>query len=159
MLPLAALSLPAVAVADDPTPSRNPQQSANATCKAELAKMADTFKQTYGTNANRSNAFGKCVSTHTATAGHAADNAAKQCKAEQAADEDAFVAKYGTNKNGRNAFGKCVSQKAEAAGAQEAEADVSAAKVCKAERKADSAAFRKKYANLGKCVSTRAKTK
>jgi hypothetical protein len=56
-------------------------------------------------------------------------------------------------------FGKCVSQKAEAAGAQEAEADVSAAKVCKAERKADSAAFRKKYANLGKCVSTRAKTK
>lgn len=160
LLALAFLSLPAVAVADDPIPSTNPEQSANATCRTELAKMgADTFKQTYGTNANRSNAFGKCVFTHTATAGHAADNAAKQCKAERAADEHAFVAKYGTNKNGRNAFGKCVSEKAKAAGAHQAEADVSAARVCKAERKADPVAFSTKYANFGKCVSAKAKTK
>ena len=156
---LMSLSVPAGALADDQAPSTSPQQSASATCKAELAKMgAATFKLTYGTNANHANAFGKCVAKHTATAAHAADNAAKQCKAERASGEDAFVTKYGTNKNGKNAFGKCVSQKAKAAGEHEAQADVSAAKSCKAERKADPVAFGKKYGNFGGCVSTTAKT-
>ncbi len=35
------------------------------TCKAERATMgADAFDERYGTNANKRNAFGKCVSTH-----------------------------------------------------------------------------------------------
>ena len=36
----------------------NPAQQ----CKAESAKDADAFAQKYGTNANKRNAFGKCVS-------------------------------------------------------------------------------------------------
>ena len=35
------------------------------TCKAERASMgADAFNERYGTNANKRNAFGKCVSMH-----------------------------------------------------------------------------------------------
>ena len=35
------------------------------TCKAERASMgADAFNERYGTNANKRNAFGKCVSKH-----------------------------------------------------------------------------------------------
>ena len=34
------------------------------TCKAERAQDAAAFKTTYGTNANKSNAFGRCVSKH-----------------------------------------------------------------------------------------------
>jgi hypothetical protein len=151
---LTALSIPSAAVADDPAPATSAAQTANAICKAELTKMgAITFKATYGTNGNGANAWGKCVSTHAASAAHDADNAAKQCKTEQASNAEAFATKYGTNKNGRNAFGKCVSQKAQESADHEVEADTSAAKSCKAERKADPAAFAKKYSNFGKCVS------
>jgi hypothetical protein len=51
--------------------------SASKQCKTEKAGMgAATFKQTYGTNANHSNAMGKCVSHRTA-ATNAARKAAK----------------------------------------------------------------------------------
>src|SRR5438034_8175572 len=125
----AALAAPAAALADDPAPTAG--QTANAICKAELAKLgAETFKATYGTNANKSNAFGKCVSKNAQTADHATANAAKACKAErQQLGEDAFAAKYGTNGQdqnghgangkGKNAFGKCVSQHAQTAAQHE----------------------------------------
>jgi hypothetical protein len=38
--------------------------SAAKTCKAERAHDAAAFKTAYGTNANKSNAFGRCVSKH-----------------------------------------------------------------------------------------------
>jgi len=131
-----------------------------------------TFRHTYGTNKNRRNAFGKCVSkrqhaTDAATA-EGKRNAAKDCKAEESLDPAAFAKKYGTGKNQRNAYGKCVSQSAKAktaeAVADEVDADVSAAKACKAERKTDPDAFRVKYGTnrnkrnaFGKCVSAQAK--
>jgi membrane protein involved in colicin uptake len=91
-------------------------------CRAERAANPTAFNETYGTNKNDKNAFGKCVSgkaSEKKAAMDAADaqavaetkKAAKQCAAERAADEAAFRAEYGTNKNGRNAFGKCVSHK------------------------------------------------
>jgi hypothetical protein len=70
----------------------------------------------YGTNPNKRNAFGKCVSAQVKDADEAAEdeareNAAKKCKAERAQlGVEAFRAKYGTNPNKRNAFGKCVSK-------------------------------------------------
>jgi len=68
-----------------------------------------TFNQIYGTNADQSNAFGKCVSTKaqaaSTTQSQATVSAAKACAAEQSAGAAAFTAKYGT-------FGKCVSSKA-----------------------------------------------
>jgi hypothetical protein len=88
-------------------------------CRAERTAMGtQTFRDTYGTNKNKKNAFGKCVSHRTkqneATEKTAKKNAAKDCKAERAADPAAFQAKYGKNGNKKNAFGKCVSQNAKA---------------------------------------------
>jgi hypothetical protein len=92
-------------------------------CKAERDADAAAFAEKYGTNANKRNAFGKCVSQKAKDKEAEADaedkedaaalkNAAKECDAERDADAAAFKEKYGTNANKRNAFGKCVSQKA-----------------------------------------------
>jgi hypothetical protein len=83
------------------------------------------FKEKYGTNANKANAFGKCVSAKVRKAKEqeaeeqeeARENAAKKCKAERgttAQSIEAFKNKYGTNANKANAFGKCVSKLAKA---------------------------------------------
>ena len=99
-------------------------------CKAEQADPnfaanhgGLTFDQVYGTNAKKSNAFGKCVSGKVSEqqAEDAADlqNASQQCRAERsdpnfAAGHDGktFQEFYGTNRNKKNAFGKCVSRRA-----------------------------------------------
>jgi hypothetical protein len=92
-------------------------------CKAERQADPEGFATTYGTNANKHNAFGKCVSQKAKAKEKAADeqdaqdaaefkNAAKQCDSERTDDAAAFAEKYGTNENNRNAFGKCVSSKA-----------------------------------------------
>jgi hypothetical protein len=166
-----ALAFAVPAVADDTTTPATP--SAQAQCRTERDQMGTaTFAQAYGTNRNKSNAFGKCVSKRTqateTAAAEAHTNASKQCDAEEAADPAAFTAKYGTGKKGANAHGKCVSGKAKAETNakvdDEVAADVSAAKSCKAERKADPAAFKAKYGSnktksnaFGKCVSAQAK--
>ncbi len=92
-------------------------------CKTERSADAQAFNEKYGTNANKRNAFGKCVSQTAKEKEAAADsedkqdataqkNAAKECATERDADAAAFREKYGTNANKRNAFGKCVSQTA-----------------------------------------------
>src|SRR5438045_918170 len=112
-----ALAVPAVAIGDS---QPSPASLATQTCKAEQVQAA-TFKLTYGTNATRSNAFGRCVAKHTATSQQDLQTAAKQCKAEQDADATAFAKKYGSNTQakgkgaGADAFGKCVSAKASGA--------------------------------------------
>jgi hypothetical protein len=169
---IGVLALAAPVMADD-SGSTSTTPSAQQQCRTEQTQMGSaTFKQTYGTNHNRSNAFGKCVSKRQAATDQAGEqahaNAAQQCKAEEAADPAAFKTKYGTGKNGSNAYGKCVSQKAQAQQSQEVSqetsADVSAAKSCKGERAADPAAFKAKYGTnhnksnaFGKCVSAKAK--
>jgi hypothetical protein len=162
-----AVSSPALAAHSSSTPSPESQ------CRTERSAMGvDVFRQTYGTNKNRHNAFGKCVSKRaTATedaAAEAKQNAAQECKAERSADPAAFAQKYGTGNHGANAFGKCVSQKAQAKTKakvdDQVDADVNAAKACKSERKADPQAFADKYGTnknkrnaFGKCVSKTAK--
>jgi hypothetical protein len=92
-------------------------------CKAERDADRTAFNEKYGTNANKRNAFGKCVSQKAKAKEAEADaedsddaaaqkNAAKECATERDADAAAFREKYGTNANKRNAFGKCVSTKA-----------------------------------------------
>lgn len=156
------LALPAAAAAK---PSQADRSQAQKICRAERAAMgADLFRQTYGTNRNRRNAFGKCVSRKAKAVQGARQNAARACRAEQAADPAAFAQKYGTGHNGRNAFGKCVSQGAKQKVQSQQQADQNAAQQCKAERAADPAAFAEKYgANpndrnaFGKCVSQKAR--
>jgi hypothetical protein len=171
---LCALVAPVAALADGQQPT--PASTATQTCKQEQTSMgATTFGQTYGTNAHRANAFGKCVSKHLQSATSANQNAAQSCKVQQADPNFAaahggmtFDQVYGTNTPkgkgaGKNAFGKCVSQMVSQAEANQAKADTAAAHTCKAARKSDSAAFAGKWGSgrnaFGKCVSSTAKTK
>jgi hypothetical protein len=134
---MGALALSSTAIASEPnTDSDQRTPSAAQQCRTERSAMGlELFRLTYGSNKNKRNAFGKCVSkrshaTHEAIkqARHDATEAArivrdqldadvtaaKACKAERDADPAAFAAKYGKNKNKRNAFGKCVSAQAKA---------------------------------------------
>ena len=88
---------------------------AAAGCRAEQDDVAfserrrgKTFAQVYGTNATRSNGFGRCTAVKaSATAGshnRATVSAAKRCLREQRASKVAFKSKYGT-------FGRCVSRR------------------------------------------------
>jgi len=93
--------------------------------RGDTEESVAAFREKYGTNANKKNAFGKCVSgkakakqaeedAEDAAEAEARVNAAQECDAERgetAETRKAFEEKYGTNKNKRNAFGKCVSQK------------------------------------------------
>ena len=159
MLALAAFAVPAFATDPPGTPSAEKQ------CRDQRTSIgAQAFKDLYGTNHNKSNAFGKCVSKIAKTQGQNADAAKNSCKTEQAADPEAFKNKYGTNKNKANAYGKCVSGQAKAADQQDQSNTVNAAKQCKAERKLDPEAFKNKYGTnknkrnaFGKCVSALAK--
>jgi hypothetical protein len=107
---LVALAAPAVSSAAAPS-----SPSAEELCRAQRTAIgADAFKALHGTNKNKSNAFGKCVSKTAKSMAANRSNASKQCKEERAADANAFKEKYGTNKSKSNAFGKCVSAKAKA---------------------------------------------
>lgn len=170
---LGALAFAVPAVAEETTTTTSSTPTAQEQCRTERDAMGKAvFAQTYGTNANKSNAFGKCVSKRETATEKAAEeahtNAAKECKAEETTDEAAFQAKYATNKQKTNGYGKCVSGKAKAQTEEtvdaQVDAEISAAKTCKAERKADADAFKAKYGTnknksnaFGKCVSAIAK--
>jgi len=171
----AALTLLAVPTTAQAQPSDTDRTNAAQECRTERGDSAaarEAFAVRYGTNANKRNAFGKCVSQRSRSEERqreeTADNAAKQCKTERTElGPEAFAAKYSTNAKQRNAFGKCVSQttrenKAERdeADAEKIEARKSAARDCRAEREMGRDAFAQKYATnankrnaFGKCVS------
>jgi hypothetical protein len=159
----AALAVPAFAVAASPSPADS--AAAVKQCTTERTGMgAPAFKLLYGTNANRSNAFGKCVSKLATQNAKNRANAAASCRTERTADPAAFATKYGTGKKHANAFGNCVSQTAKAAAKGQQAATTNAAKACWAERKPDPAAFKAKYGTnanksnaFGKCVSGKVK--
>ena len=115
---LACLSLPSTALGHGTTSAD--QKNAAKHCKdmrGSTEASREAFAATWGTNKNKSNAFGKCVSSH-AKEEHAERHAAKRsasrdCREERKQSGEAqFRADHGTNKNKRNAFGKCVSKKA-----------------------------------------------
>lgn len=156
-----ALLLPLAAVAADGAPA--PSTIASQICQQAKVALGDAFSSTYGTNADKSNAFGKCVSKNAKNAQADVTNAAKACATERTADAAAFALKYGTNKNHKNAYGKCVSMNAKASAQAQAASAPSAAKQCKAAAKADATAYGSKYGTgkdaLGKCVAATSKSK
>jgi len=169
---VAALLVPLAALA-----VTTPASVANQICKQELALQGQgTFNSTYGTNASRSNAFGKCVAKNAANAQKDVTSAQSQCKALQADagfaaahNGQTFDQVYGTNSKAEgkgadeNAFGKCVSIKAHQLAAAQAKSETAAAKTCKASLKADPKAFATNYGTgrsaLGKCVSATSNSK
>jgi hypothetical protein len=160
----AALVVPAFAAAGA-RPGAGDRAAAAAQCSSERTVMgAPAFKLLYGTTANRSNAFGKCVSKLASQNAQNHATAVSECRAERAADPSAFAAQYGTGPNHANAFGKCVSGKAKAQAAHQQQATVNAARQCWTERQADPAAFKTHYGTnasksnaFGKCVSSKVK--
>jgi hypothetical protein len=167
---LALAALPAVALAQE-TPSPEDQQNAAKRCSALRTQLgATTFNATYGTNASKSNAYGKCVSKLAREEQQTAQSASKQCRAEQADANFAsthggksFVQFYGgTAKNASKvAFGKCVSSKKQAESTDDQATTMNAAQKCKAQR---TAMGERDFASLygtndndrnafGKCVS------
>jgi hypothetical protein len=174
----AALAVP-VAAAGQPT--HKDKVNAAKECRTERGNTAATreaFRQKYGTNHNKKNAFGKCVSRRSRDEARerksAHKNAAKECQDERdQIGEQAFDQKYGTNKNKKNAFGKCVSGKAKQLEAEADqkdqelfEAEHNAAKDCAAERRQlGRHDFAEKYGTnrnkrnaFGKCVSKLARS-
>jgi hypothetical protein len=162
---IAAISAGA-ALADPATPA-DKANGARA-CQALRTSVTEAiFKSTYGTNADKSNAFGVCVSRWTRTAHqnrHAAETA---CAAEQADPNFAathggktFAQFYGRGPNGAGALARCINAKRQAATAALVQATENAARKCAAERKLDPAAFKTKYGTnanksnaFGKCVA------
>ena len=144
---VAAVAALAVPVSASAVINQTDYKNASKFCKALRADMEKTtpgsFKLTYGTNKNRSNAFGKCVSKNAKTVDEIHSSAVQQCKAA-----------------GTKPFGKCVSSTEHQAQVEQQDAIVNAAKDCRTERAADPNAFRDKYGTnhnkrnaFGKCVS------
>jgi hypothetical protein len=165
-----AAILPVAALADEASPSDKANGARS--CQALKTSLgAATFASTYGTNADKSNAFGKCVSKWTQTEHQNRHAAAAACKAEQADanfaashDGKSFDQFYGTGKKGANAMSRCLASKRAAESAADKQKVMNAARACKAERKAMGAeAFKLKYGNnanaFGKCVSKLAAAK
>ncbi|HZB26829.1 MAG TPA: hypothetical protein VE379_11880 [Vicinamibacterales bacterium] len=168
-----AAILPVTAFADEVSPSD--KLNGARSCQALKTSLGEaTFKATYGTNADKSNAMGKCVSKWTQAEHQNRHDAATACKAEEADPNFAaahggktFAQFYGSGKNGANAMNKCISTKRAAESAEDKQAVVNAARSCKAERKTlGTAAFAAKYGTnadksnaFGKCVSKLAAAK
>src|SRR6185312_12654564 len=84
-------------------------------CRAERGEDRAAFQDAWGTNGNKKNAFGKCVSAKARENRAEEDaqdeqeveefkNAAKECAAERRdTSREAFADEHGTNKNKRNA--------------------------------------------------------
>ena len=168
-----AAVLPVAALADTASPS-DKANGARACQTLKTALTEATFKATYGTNADKSNAFGKCVSKWTQTEHQNRHAATTACKAEQADagfaaahDGKTFAQFYGTGKNGANALNRCIQSKRVAESAADKAAVVNAARTCKAERKTiGDAAFKARYGTnddksnaFGKCVAKLASAK
>ena len=88
--------------------------NASQECRAERDAIGvDAFNEAHGTNTNKRNAFGKCVSEKAKAAGEEnTENrvaAADTCKTMKTDDAAGFTTAFGTKKN---AFGKCVSKTA-----------------------------------------------
>jgi hypothetical protein len=105
------------------------QDNAAKPCRTERQRDGlQAFENRYGTNENKRNAFGKCVSSKSKSKDEDKDDAeddngkkdhdgaaAKACRSGRASmPADAFAKKYGTNHNLKNAFGQCVSGKSKA---------------------------------------------
>jgi hypothetical protein len=164
-----AAILPVAALADEASPSDKANGARS--CQALKASLGTSFASTYGTNADKSNAFGKCVSKWTQAEHQNRLAATAACTAEQADanfaashDGKTFAQFYGSGKKGANAMNQCVQSKRAAKSAADKQKVVNAARTCKAERKAMGAEpFKAKYGNnanaFGKCVSKLAAAK
>lgn len=150
-------------------PKSDASKNTNTACTAQKAQLGATaFAQAYGTNANRANAFGKCVSRLAQVEQQNRTSARTSCMALQADanfaanhDGKTFAQFYGKGKNDRNAMGKCVSTFAKASSQAEKQGRLNPSQTCRALRtQMGTGAFAELYGTnannrnaFGKCVS------
>lgn len=161
-----AALLPVAALADSAVPSDRANGARS--CQALKTSLGEaTFKAAYGTNADKSNAMGQCVSKWARAEHQNRHKSETACKAEQADANFAaahegktFAQLYGVGKQDANAMQRCLQSKRQAASAEDRKATASAARQCKAERKLNETAFKAKYGTnesksnaFGKCVA------
>jgi hypothetical protein len=173
LVAVAVLAMPAVASAEvQPSEFKNAAKY----CKALKKEIGDSaFATRFGTNHNKRNAFGKCVSQQRKSENGVVSIARAQCKAEYAQDPAAFLVKYGQptgnpNNNGnsnngnsnsdvRKALRNCLRDKLPAVTAQQIDVLHNAAQECRQERAQNADDFRNTYGSnhnkrnaFGKCV-------
>ena len=140
-------------------------------CSALRTTMTRSlFAQSFGTNANHSNAFGKCVSLVARSQSTSILAAATACLGE--ANDASFASThggktfqqfYGTNADLSNAFGNCALKRLTVSTTQLQHALVNAANTCKTMRRSNPTGFRQTYGSkpnaFGKCVASKVSTK
>ena len=123
----------------------------------------EAFRETYGTNANRMNAFGRCVRRMVAAEHANRHEAERECRAERGTTPEsraAFREKYGS-------LGRCIRANRREESAEDRERIMNAAETCREERGTTDesrAAFNEEYGTnendrnaFGKCVSRQAR--
>jgi hypothetical protein len=146
LIAVLALAVPAAASAHGDDNTQSTRENASKVCKrlrAELGK--DLFRQTYGTNHNRRNAHGKCVSGHRFGVRKLVAQAVAECKAQGTAMKARHFGDDEQQNPDRQAFRECVKQKIAQMLAERRAAVEAAVKSCQDERAADEDAFREKY--------------
>src|SRR5687768_1557581 len=107
MAAVAVLALPGTAWAHG-TSGQSSHANASKLCKSLRAQMVtEVFRATYGTNANKRNAHGKCVSKHRHAVKQLIADVVEQCKAELAAPQASKSDKGGSSEQ-RKALRACV---------------------------------------------------
>jgi len=147
---VALLAVPPAAAAhggDRPDSSKKNRSQA---CKALRAQMGtELFRATYGTNHNKRNAHGKCVSRHKRPFRGLVAQAVRECKAQVEAKQSRHFKgddrKSDDRRADRRAFRQCVRDRFRALLAERRAALRAAAQSCDAERSVNAAAFREKY--------------
>lgn len=155
---IAALALPANALAHE----SQDHQNAAKLCKALRAELGvEPFNQAYGTNENKHNAHGKCVSRYRHLLRRLFHQAVAECKAERQATQSSrpVEGEHSPKGSDRREFRQCVREKLLALIAELKAKFETAAAECKTEREADPGAFIAKYGKgkhkrnaFGKCV-------
>src|SRR5215213_8250776 len=127
------------ALADPATPADKANGARVCQTLRDTTLGAALFKATYGTNADKSNAFGVCVSRWTRTAHQNRNAAETACAAEQADANFAathggktFAQFYGRGPHGAGAMQRCINSKRQAATAAAVNATENAARKCAA---------------------------
>lgn len=142
---VALLAVPPAAVAHGGDHPDSGKKNRSQACKALRAEMgAELFRETYGTNRNKRNAHGKCVSQHRRPFRKLVVQAVRECRAQLEAKQPRHF-KGDDRREERRAFRQCVKDRLQALLAERRAALEAAAKSCDAERTADPAAFRDKY--------------
>jgi hypothetical protein len=147
VIAVAALTVPAAAFAHDDDGQPSPRKNASKVCKALRAELGkDLFRQAYGTNHNRRNAHGKCVSGHRFGVRKLVAQAVAECKQEAGATmKHRHFGEGGKSPAERQAFRECVRAKVAQLLAERRAAVEAAVKSCQDERAAGVEAFREKY--------------